>query len=123
MTTMGVSAVRASHQATARLVAAVDRAGQTLDAPEPLLVTTEGAMPRFAWPTFDRQRWLLAAPDDLDDLLARLRASGVSRVGFVTRSLDRDRAVLDGAGAGVVSIDGSESSRRWHVLVVEVDPA
>ena len=123
MTSMGVSAVRASHQANARLVAAVDRAGQTLGAPAPLLVTTEGAMPRFAWPTFDRQRWLLAAPDDLDDLLARLRAAGVSRVGFVTRNLDRDRAVLDGAGAGVVSIDGSESSRRWHVLVVEVDPA
>lgn len=123
MTTMGVSAVRASHRANARLVAAVDRAGQSLDAPAPLLVTTEGAMPRFAWPTFDRQRWLLTAPDGLDDLLARLRAAGITRVGLVTRNLDRDRALLGGAGAGVVSVDGSESSRRWHVLVVQVDPA
>ena len=123
MTTMGVSAVRASHRANARLVAAVDRAGQGLDGAEPLLVTTEGAMPRFAWPTFDRQRWLLAAPEDLDDLLARLRTSGVGRIGFVTRDLARDRAVLDGAGAEIVSIDESESARRWHVLVLRVDPA
>ena len=123
MTTMGLSAVRASHRANARLVAAVDRAGHGLDtAAGPLLVTTEGAMPRFAWPTFDRQRWLLAAPGDLDDLLARLRASGVSRVGFVTRDLARDRAVLDEAGAAILSVDGSESSRRWHVLVVRVNP-
>lgn len=123
MTTMGVSAVRASHRANARLVAAVDRAGQALDSPAPLLVTTEGAMPRFAWPTFDRQRWLLASPEDLDELLGRLRASGISRVGFVTRNLDRDRTALDAAGTSVLSIDGSERARRWHVLVVRVDPA
>jgi hypothetical protein len=123
MSTMGVSAVRASHRANARLVAAVDRAGRSLDAPAPLLLTTEGAMPRFAWPTFDRQRWLLAAPGDLGDLFVRLRAAGVTRVGFVTRNLDRDRALLDGAGAGVLTVDGSESARRWHVLVVQVAPA
>ena len=120
MTTMGVSALRASHQANARLVAAVDRAGQTLDTTQPLLITTEGAMPRFAWPTFDRQRWLLASPEGLADLLGRLQAAGATRVGFVSRELERDRVTLDAAGARIVSIDSSESARRWHILVLEL---
>ena len=68
---VGAVAIAPEH---ARLVAAVDRAGQTVSADDPVMVTTEGAMPRFAWPTFDRQRWLLTAPDGLDDLLGRLRA-------------------------------------------------
>lgn len=120
MTTMGVSALRASHQANARLVAAVDRAGQTLDTTQPLLITTEGAMPRFAWPTFDRQRWLLATPDGLADLLGRLQAAGVTRVGFVSRGLGRDRATLDAAGIRIVSVDSSESARRWQILMLQL---
>lgn len=122
LTTMGVSALRASHRANARLVAAVDGAGRTVGPDRPLMVTTEGAMPRFAWPTFERQRWLLAAPEGLDHLLGRLRQAGVTRVGFVSRNLPRDQVVLDRAGARVVSVDGSESPRRWHVLVLQVDP-
>jgi hypothetical protein len=123
LSTMGITALRSSHRANARLVAAVDRAGQAVDAQRPLIVTTEGAMPRFAWPTFDRQRWLLAAPDGLDDLLGRLREAGISRVAFVSRNLARDQVVLDRAGAGIVSVDRSESSRRWHVLVLQVGSA
>ena len=122
LTTMGVSALRASHRANARLVAAVERAGRTVGPDRPLMVTTEGAMPRFAWPTSARQRWLLATPDGLDHLLGRLRQAGVTRVGFVSRNLPRDRVVLDRAGVRIVSVDGSESSRRWQVLVLEVDP-
>ena len=120
LTTMGVSALWSSHRANSRLVAAVDRAGRTVDRQEPVMVTTEGAMPRFAWSTFERQRWLLTAPDDLDDLLGRLQAAGVARVGFVTRDAARDQAALDRAGVRVVSVDRSESARRWHVLVLEV---
>jgi hypothetical protein len=120
LTAMGVTALRASHRANARLVAAVDRAGRTVAADRPVLVTTEGAMPRFAWPTFDRQRWLLTSAEGLDDLLDRLDAAGISRVGFVSRNLDRDRAVLDDAGVRVVSIDGSQGGRRWHVMVIEL---
>ncbi|HET7718405.1 MAG TPA: hypothetical protein VFK43_00470, partial [Acidimicrobiales bacterium] len=120
LTTMGVTALRSSHRANARLVAAADRAGQTVAADRPVMVTTEAAMPRFAWPTFDRQRWLLAGPEGLDGLFGRLGAAGVGRVGFVTRNLDRDRAVLDAAGVRVVSVDGSEAGRRWHVLVLDL---
>lgn len=122
ITTMGVVALRSSHRANARLVAAVDRAARTVDPARPLIVTTEGAMPRFAWPTFDRQRWLLAAPEGLDDLLGRLRDAGVTRVALVSRDLARDRVVLDREGVGLVSVDGSESARRWHVLVLQVRP-
>lgn len=120
LTVMGVGALRSAHQATARLVASVDRAGRSVAAEDPVMVTTEGAMPRFAWSTFDRQRWLLAAPDGLDDLFDRLRSAGVARVGFVTRDFARDQARLDGAGARVVSVDSSAAARRWHVLVLRV---
>jgi hypothetical protein len=118
MSTIGLGALRSSHRASARLVAAVDRAGRTVAGVEPVMVTTQGSVPRFAWSTFDRQRWLLASPEGLDDLLGRLRAAGVAQVGFVTRDLPRDRATLDRAGADIVSDDGSLSERGWHVLVI-----
>lgn len=117
---MGVMALRSSHQANLRLVTAVDRAGRAASLDRPVMVTTEGAMPRFAWPTFDRQRWLLAGPDGLGDLFPRLGAAGVARVGFVTRNLDRDRALLAAAGVRVVAEDASEGGRRWHVMVLEL---
>ena len=120
MTTMGVTALRSSHRANARLVAATDQAGRSVAADRPVMVTTEGAMPRFAWPTFDRHRWLLAGPEGLDDLFSRLDAAGVDRVGFVTRNLERDTAALDAAGVRVVSADDSERARRWHVLVIDI---
>jgi hypothetical protein len=120
LTTMGVTALRSSHRANARLVAAVDRAGRTVAADRPVMVTTEGAMPRFAWPTFDRQRWLLAGPEGLDDLFDRLQRAGVTRIGFVTRNAERDHAALDAAGVRVLSADDSQSARRWQVLVVDL---
>jgi hypothetical protein len=120
LTTMGVGALRNSHRSGDRLVAAVDRAGATVAAHDPVMVTTEGSMPRFAWSTFDRQRWLLASSDGLGDLLGRLRSAGVTRVGFVSRDLDRDQAPLDAAGVRVVARDDSQSARRWHVLVLDI---
>ena len=121
LSTMGITALRSSHRANTRLVAAAERAGVSVAAGDrPVMVTTEGAMPRFAWPTFDRQRWLLAGPEGLDDLFARLAGAGVARIGFVTRNVDRDQALLDAAGVRVVSADSSEGGRRWHVLVVDI---
>lgn len=120
LTTMGVTALHASHRANARLVAAVDRAGQTVAADRPVMVTTEGAMPRFAWPTFEGQRWLLAGPEGLDDLLDRLGGAGITRVGFVTRNVERDRALLTAAGARVMATDDSGGGRRWHVMVLDL---
>jgi hypothetical protein len=120
LTTMGVTALRSSHRANARLVAAVDHAGLSVAADQPVMVTTEGAMPRLAWSTFDRQRWLLADTNGLGDLLDRLKGAGVARLVFVTRNIDRDRDALDKAGARIVSTDRSESARRWEILVLQI---
>lgn len=120
MTVIGVGALRSAHVRSARLVAAVDHAGTTVAEQSPIMVTTQGSMPRFAWSTFDRQRWLLAEPEGLEDLLGRLRTVGVARVGFVTRDLTRDRVALDRAGVRVLSDDRSLGERGWHVLVLEI---
>jgi len=120
LSTIGIGAMRSAHRANARLVASVDRAGRAVAVSQPVMVTTEGAMPRFAWSTFDRQRWLLAQPGGLDDLLGRLRAAGVATAGFVTRDLERDQAVLDHAGVRVLSRDRSASARRWQILVLQI---
>ncbi len=120
MTTMGVGALRSSHRASARLVAAADVAGRSVADIDPVMVTTQGSVPRFAWSTFDRQRWLLAPPEGLEDLLSRLRAAGVARVGFVTRDLERDLAVLERAGVDILGDDGSLRDRGWHVLVLGI---
>ena len=119
LSTMGVAALRSSHRMNARLVAAADRAGRAVDAEMPVMVTTEGSMPRFAWSTFDRQRWLLTEPDGLDDLFDRLRGAGVTEVGFVSRNLPRDQVRLDAAGTQVVSVDRS-GARRWSVLILRI---
>lgn len=114
MGVMGVTALRVSHRDVARLVATADRA------PADVLVTTEGAMPRFAWPTYDRQRWLLARPEGLEDLLRRLREGGYDRVGFVTRDPDRDRPALDRAGARTMDGTPSETVGEWEILVLQI---
>jgi hypothetical protein len=114
MAVMGLTALRSSHRAVAELVAAADRA------PADVLVTTEGAMPRFAWPTFDRQRWLLATPEGLEDLLRRLREGGYQRVGFVTRHPDRDRPALQRAGAEPVDGTPSETVGAWEIHVLQI---
>ncbi len=79
MSVMSVASIRSSHLFTDELISAVDRAGGEVH------VATSGAIPRLAWSTFDRQRWLLVAPGDLAGVMGRLRAEGVERVTFVTR--------------------------------------
>ena len=122
---MGVLALRHHHQRTAQLVAVFERAGRAAaeaTAAEtdgrPVLISTQGSAPRFAWATFDRQRWLLSRPSGLPDLLVRLRAAGVTHAAFVTRDLERDRPLL--AGTHVLSSDGTASARGWHVLVLRL---
>lgn len=117
---MGVGALRSTHRANTSLVAAIARAGRTADPGLPVIVTTEGAMPRLAWSTFDDQRWLLTTPDGLADLLSRVRVAGATKVAFVSRHLPRDQIKLDGAGVRVLSIDRSQSARRWQILVIEI---
>jgi hypothetical protein len=120
--TLAITSLRHQHRALGQLVAAAEQAGQDVAAAgaegPPVMIATYGSVPRWAWSTFDRQRWLTATPDDLEGLLARLRAVGVSRAGLVTPDIGRDRPLL---GRSVVLADESPSlAPGWHVLVVEI---
>ncbi|HEX2273394.1 MAG TPA: hypothetical protein VHG90_05940 [Acidimicrobiales bacterium] len=115
---MAVASLRSSHRFTADLMTRIERAGEQIG-DHPVLVTTAPAVPRLAWRTFERQRWLLADEEDLPDLVTRLRAAGVRRFGLVTNQPTRDQALVEGAGARAVSPDGQPDGGDWHVLVVE----
>ncbi len=116
MAILGAASLRHQHRRLGQLVAAAARV-ETGDA-RPVMVATYGSVPRWAWRTFDRQRWLTTEPADLPGLLARLREAGVSRIGLVTPDQARDRALL-GTGE-VVSSEGPVLARGWHILVVAV---
>jgi hypothetical protein len=85
MGVMSVASVRATHRFTATLMTQIDSAGQAQGVDRPVMVATQGAIPRLAWKTYDRQRWLLVPPADLAGVMARLRDHGVARVTLVTR--------------------------------------
>ncbi len=118
MSVMAVGSLRSSHRFTGELMARIERGGEQVG-DRPVLVTTAPAVPRLAWRTFDRQRWLLAEDDALADLVARLRAAGVGRFGLVTNRLRREQAEVESAGARVVARDGRPEGGDWQVLVVE----
>jgi hypothetical protein len=117
MTVMAIGAARNAHQYTAHLVSTIDRAGKSVSATDPVIVTTAPAAPRLAWNTFDHQRWLLATPGGLGDLRQRLAAAGVHRYVVVTDNLAGDQAGL--AGAKVVSREGPADGSGYQVLSVE----
>jgi hypothetical protein len=112
-----VASLRSSHRATADLLARIERGGAQVG-DRPVLVTTAPAVPRLAWRTFDRQRWLLAEQDDLADVVGRLRTAGVARFALVTNRLSRDQALVEGTGVRIVSRDGRPDGGDWQVLVV-----
>ncbi|MDQ3977965.1 MAG: hypothetical protein M3314_00210 [Actinomycetota bacterium] len=122
LATMGVAALRHNHSGTAELVGMFEKAGQavgTEGGDRPVLVSTQGSAPRFAWPVSDRQRWLLSDPAGIPDLFGRLRVAGVTRIGFVTRDLSRDGPLL-APSATILSTDETASDRGWHVLVLQL---
>lgn len=113
VTGMGVLSLRATHRFTADLVTSVDAAAP---GPGPVLLTTAEALPRLAWSTVGRQRWLLAEPSELPALVDRLGGAGVRQVTFVTNDLAHDSPHL--GGAEVVTADGRADGRGWQILVL-----
>ncbi len=107
---MGVGSLRASHQRGAGFVAALDRAAGP---GRPVMVTTIPLVPRMAWPTFDRQRWLLSKRADLATLVDRLGPAGVQRFTFVTRDAS-DLALLP---PGLVR-ESATTYANWQILVL-----
>jgi hypothetical protein len=84
MAVMGLASLRSYHAHTGEFVSALDRAVSGNPADRPVLISTVGSVPRFAWQTFDRESWLLAPPADLGDLTARLRAANLTHALLVT---------------------------------------
>ncbi len=119
MAGVGITGLRGQHRWLGDLVEAGDEAGRVVAAggsERPVIVATYASVPRWAWRTFDRQRWLISHPDDLQALLDRLGDAGVARIGLVSPYQSRDRALL-----GTRPIVWSASPPRasgWHVFVV-----
>lgn len=86
MAVMGIASITSVHRFTADLTARIERAGHEASQTKPVMVTTSPAIPRLAWSTFDRQRWLLASDGDLPGLRRQLAAHGVDRFVLVTRA-------------------------------------
>jgi hypothetical protein len=110
---MGVMSLRDYHQRTGSFVASLDRAASANPADRPVLISTVGAVPRFAWQTFDRERWLLAHPQDLGDLAARLTKA---RVGHALLVTDNPAAAEAHIGSGVHVTPTNLSRGGWTVL-------
>lgn len=127
MATMGVNSIRSTHRFTSNLMSGIDRAAVTSvvtgDAGgaglggEPIILTTEPAIPRLAWATFDRQRWLLVEPSELEAAADRLAAAGVKRFAVVTAGPDRAK-LLPSNRAETISVDSTLDRVGWRVAVV-----
>ena len=114
---LGVRDQRSTQQAAATFTDAVATAGdavrnQTGEAP--VLVTTQGIVPRLAWESFPRQRWLLVDEKHPRDLVARLRRAGIREFLLVTDDARRDAPVV--AGAELRSTSESEGWRLDRYL-------
>lgn len=94
---LGVRDQRTTERGAETFTSAVTAAGRQAGPGKPVLVTTQGIVPRLAWKTFPRQRWLLADADHPDHLVARLRRAGIHRFVLVTDDPRRDAPVARGA--------------------------
>ncbi|MGI9080534.1 MAG: hypothetical protein ACR2GF_06925 [Acidimicrobiales bacterium] len=126
MGVMAMGSLGAIHRRTDRLTAAADRAGrQVAPGGRPVMVATTSSVPRLAWATFERQRWLIARPDDLGELVDRLRVVGVADMVLVSRDLARDRLALGGAvdvTPAPARSDQPPIGANWDVVVVHLRP-
>ena len=115
MAAMGLATLREQHRRTGSMNGAIRSAiGSVASDGRPVVVATDGALARHAWPIMDDARLLLSY-GDLDELAGRLDAAGVHRFVVVTSAA---RPVASpGERLHVVSrIDGTVA----HVLVVDI---
>lgn len=112
-----VLSLRAAHRHVEQLVVAVDRSSASLapgDGGLPVVVTTDPALPRFAWDRLDSARWLLVPTDRVDTYTARLQRLGIDRFLLVVRDQGAARAAFTGAyrpGRSMAAAPGS----RWSL--------
>jgi hypothetical protein len=120
---MGLGGMRSSRDFTAKLMSGIYDVGLLADSGDPadggpILVTDEPAIPRLAWATFDRQRWLLVDRLDAADTVAALNATGAARYVLVTAGADRAETLPPGA-VNTVYVDPDLDRVGWRVAVVE----
>ncbi len=115
MAAMGVATIREQHRRTGAMNGAIRAAiGSVPSEGLPVVVATDGALARHAWPIMDDARLLLSG-GDLDELAGRLDAAGVRQFVVVTsaaRPLE-----IPGGRMQVVSRDDGALAR---VLVVRI---
>ena len=112
MSAVGVAALRHTHQFTADAMAAIARTQA------PVYIATNGAIPRLAWATFDRQRWLLVPPDELAGVVASLRQADIHRAAFVTHDADHEVPQL---GPGVhIAATAPSPGNGWAILTLDL---
>jgi len=118
---VGVAALRYAHGFTADAMTTIDRAagaGAGAGPDQPVVIATSGAVPRLAWATFDRQRWLLVPPDELAAVIARLRQADIHRATFVTHDAEHETPNL---GPGVtVGATAPSPGNGWAVLSLDL---
>jgi hypothetical protein len=91
MSVLGVITLRSFHENGDELVAAVDRSTRdhpASDGGPPVVLTTNGAAARFAFPVVERSRWLTVPAADAASYAARVHDLGVGELTFVTRDED-----------------------------------
>ncbi len=119
MATLSMTSLRTQHRRLSQLTGAADEAGAVVAAgraERPVMVATYASVPRWGWRSFDRHRWLVTEPKDLQPLLGRLREAGVTRIGLVSPYEARDRALL--GSAPIVWSASPPPAPGWSVFVV-----
>ena len=77
-----------------------------------LVVTTALPVPRFAGRDFAEHRWLLVDAASPRGLVERLRGAGIEQFVFLTRNVDAEPTVVEGA-----RLVRSHESGGWQYLV------
>ena len=89
----------------------------------PVILTTEPAMPRSAWATFDRQRWLLTRSDDLSGVVGRLRAAASTASPWCPAGRRADLARQLGPGVPWSTADPGPRASAGGCLVLDTPVA
>ena len=113
MAVMGVATIREQHRRTGAMNSAIRMALASIasDGPQ-VVVATDGALARHAWPVMDDARLLLSY-GDLEDLAGRLESAGVRQFVVVTSA---SRPVLSATDRVQVVSQVEETSARIMVL-------
>jgi hypothetical protein len=114
---MAVSSLHRYHHDTQFVMSLIDQVAPGNAGDRPVIVTTTPWVPRLAWASFDRTRWLLSDSQGLADLLHRVVGAGERQFTFVTNDFKRDHPLLP-ADIRVLQQFGAPSGAGVQILVL-----